>query len=189
MVAVASITDGRIVRRLGGIPGSEVTNLAASPDGKTLYYVADRTVWAIGASGGHPHPTGPGDAVAPDPNGKDLIVQLTEKQGVRLLRVPVAGGAEEPIPVLGALRIATPSISPNAVGKDGRVLVAVASPDSWFYRAGILDPRIGKLTIIPINFAGDLLGSGWLEDGRILASGWPFKSTLWRFRPAANGKK
>ena len=46
--------DGRIVRRLKGVEGSEVGDLAASPDGKTLYYVASRSVWAIPATDGQP---------------------------------------------------------------------------------------------------------------------------------------
>ena len=92
VVAVASIADGRIVRRLKGVEGSEVGDLAASPDGKTLYYVASRSVWAIPATDGQPRRIGPGDGVAADPNGNDLIVQIFEKEGVRLVSVPISGG-------------------------------------------------------------------------------------------------
>jgi dipeptidyl aminopeptidase/acylaminoacyl peptidase len=189
VVAVASIADGRIVGRLEDVPGGEVTDLAASPDGKTLYYVASRVVWAIAAGGGQPRRIAPGDAVAADPNGTDLIVQLIEKEGIRLVRVAVSGGAEQPIPFQGPLRLAPVPIGPNAIGKDGRVLLSVATPDSWFYGAAILDPRGGKLERIPINFTGDLLSPGWLDDGRVLTSGWPLKATLWRFHPTASGKE
>jgi serine/threonine-protein kinase len=181
--------DDRIVKRLDGVPGSEVTDLAASPDQMTLYYVASRTVWAIAASGGQPRYIGPGDAIAADPNGKDLIVQLIEQEGIWLLRVQVSGGTGEPIPIQSTLRLASVLISPHAVGKDGRVVLSVATPDSWFYGAAILDSRSGKWDRVPLNFTGDLLAPGWLEDGRILTSAWPLKSTLWRFRPAASGKK
>jgi hypothetical protein len=189
VVAVASIADGRIVGRLEDVPGGEVTDLAASPDGKTLYYVASRVVWAIASSGGQPRRVAPGDAVAADPNGTDLIVQLIEKEGIRLVRVAASGGAEQPIPFQGSLRLAPVPIGPNAIGKDGRVLLAIATPDAWFYGAGILDPRGGRLERIPINFTGDLLSPGWLDDGRVLTSGWPLKATLWRFHPAASGKE
>jgi len=181
VVAVASLADGRIVRRLDAIPGNEVTDLAASPDRKTLYYVVSGTVWAIAASGGQPRQICAGDAVAPDPNGKDLIVQLTEKAGIRLLRVPVSGGAGVPILVRSALRLAPSQISPNAVGKDGRVVVSITPPDSWFFEVGILDPRSGKLQRIPVNLTGDFIAPGWLPDGRILSSAWPLRGTLWRF--------
>jgi serine/threonine protein kinase len=189
VVAVASISDGRIVRRLQGIQGSGISNLVASRDGKTLYYVSSRTVWAIPATDGQPRRIGPGDAVTPDPNGKDLIVQLREKEGVRLVRVPVSGGAEEPIIVQSALRLAPVDMGSNTIGKDGRAVVSIATPENWFYAPGILDLRSGKLNKITVNFTGDTLGLGWQDDGRILCTGWPIKGRLWRFRPATPEKK
>jgi len=76
-------------------------------------------------------------------------------------------------------------MNPNAIAKDERLAFSVATPDTWFYGLGILDPRSGKLQKIPTNFTGDLLSPGWLGDGRILASGWPIRSALWRFHPTA----
>jgi eukaryotic-like serine/threonine-protein kinase len=185
VLAIASIADGRIVRRLKGVQGSEITNLVASRDGATLFYVASRTVWAIPATDGQPRRIGPGDSVTADPNGKDLIVSLHEKEGVRLVRVPVYGGTEEPLPLQSALRLAPVIMGPDAIGKDGRALVSIATPDNWFYSAGILDLRSGKMDKVPLNFTGDLLGLGWQSDGRILCTGWPIKARLWRFRAAA----
>jgi len=189
VVAVASISDGRIIRRLQGVQGSEVRGLVASRDGTTLYYVASRTVWAIPSSDGQPRRIGPGDGVALDPNGKDLIVRLFEKKGVRLVRVPASGGTEEPIPFQSALRLAPVDMGLDAIGKDGRALVSITTPDSWFYGAGVLDLRSGKLDRIPLNFTGDVLGLGWQSDGRILSTGWPLKAKLWRFRPVAREEK
>jgi hypothetical protein len=189
VVPVASIADGRIVGRLSGIPGGEVADLAASPDGKTLYYVASRTVWAIPITGGQPRLIGPGDGVAADPNGKDLIVQIYEKESVRLLRVAASGGAEEPIPFRSTLRMAPVTLGPGAIGKDGRVVLSVAMADSWFYGVGILDPRSGNLDKVPLNFTGDLLAPGWQDDGRVLTSGWPLKVSLWRFHSPEGGKQ
>lgn len=189
VVALASLSDGRIVGRLSGVPAGGVADLAASPDGKTLYYVASRTVWAVSTAGSRPRRIAPGDSVAADPNGKDLIVQLDEEQGVRLVRVAVSGGSEQPIPFLGNLRLTPNALDPNAIAKDGRVALSVASPDLWFYGAGILDPRSGKVTRIPLNFTGDIMDPGWQDDDHILSSGWPLKVTLWRFRPVAFAKQ
>lgn len=189
VIAVASTTDGRILRRLKGVQGSGVRNLVASRDGQTLFYVAASTVWAIPATDGQPRRIGPGDAVAADPNGKDLIVQLNEKEGVRLVRVPVSGGSEEPIAIHSTLRLAPVEMSANAVGKDEKVLLSIATPDNWFYGGAVLDLRSGKLESIPLNFTGDILGSGWKDDGRILATGWPIKGRLWRFSPGTPEKK
>jgi len=105
------------------------------------------------------------------------------------MRAAVSGGAEQPVPFQSVLRLAPVRFSPNAIAKDGRMLLSVAAPDLWFYGAGILDPRTGKVDRIPLNFAGDQLSPGWQEDGRVLSSGWPLKVTLWRFRPAASEKK
>ena len=189
VVAIASLADGQIVRRLDDVPGNGVSDLAASPDGKTLYYVVSGTVWATEVGGGQPRRIGPGDGVAADPNGKDLIVQLNEKEGVRLFRVPVSGGAAQPIPIYSPLPLGDTLLSPNAVGRDGRVLLSLNTPDSWFFKAGILDPRSGKLAEIPLNFSGDLIAPGWLNDGRILSSGWPLRSTLWCFHPEEKGEQ
>jgi eukaryotic-like serine/threonine-protein kinase len=189
VVAEASVADGRIVRRLNAIPGNEVTDLAASPDGKTLYYVVSGIVWAIGASGGERRRIGPGDAIAVDPNGKDLIFQLNDSQGVRLVRVPVSGGTEEPLRIESALPPNPSLISPNAIGKDGRIVMSLSLPNSWFFGAGILDPRSGQLERISMKYTGDVLAPAWLDDGRILSSGWPLRATLWRFHPTGGEEK
>ena len=116
-------------------------------------------------------------------------MQLIEKEGVRLFRVPVSGGATQPIPIYSPLPLGDTLLSPNAVGRDGRVLLSLNTPDSWFFKAGILDPRSGKLAEIPLNFSGDLIAPGWLDDGRILSSGWALRSTLWCFHPEGKGEQ
>ena len=115
--------------------------------------------------------------------------QIHEKEGVRLVKVPVSGGAEEPIPLRSDLRLAPVNMGSKAIAKDGRALLTIAAPDSWFYGAAIFDPRSGKLDRIPLKFTGDMLGLGWAADGRILASGWPTKGRLWRFRSLTPEKK
>ena len=184
VVALASASDGRILARLSGLP-TGITDLAASPDGTTLYYVASGTVSAVSVRGGPPRRIVPGDGVAADPDGEHLIVQLIGQEGVRLVRVPASGGDEQPIPVKADLLLAPVVLSPNAIGKDGRLVLSVTTPDSWFYGMGVLDPRSGKLERIPLIFSGDTLGPGWLDDGRVFVSGWPLKASLWRFHPAS----
>jgi hypothetical protein len=183
VLAIAFLADGRILRRLGEVPAGNIVALAASPDGGALYYVAAGSVWAVSTTGGEPHRIGPGDAVAADPGGNDLIVQLIGQEGVRLVRVAGSGGSPQPIPIKGDLLLAPMTLSPSAIGKDGRMVVSITAPDSWFYGAGVLGPRTGRLERIPLHFTGDILGPGWLDDGRVLASGWPLRDTLWRFSP------
>src|SRR5439155_16949267 len=98
-IVIASAGEGRIIRRLTGSKGASVNSLAASPDGTTLYYTAEGTLWAIPAADGTPRKISAGDGVAVDPNGKDLIVNLVEKSGVHLVRIPLSGGPQQDIQV------------------------------------------------------------------------------------------
>src|SRR5262249_7141380 len=94
-IAVGSLQDGRIIRRLTKVDAGSLQTLAASPDGQTLYYVTDNKVWSVPAVDGEPRMVHDGDAVAVDPNGKYLLVELTERGGVRLIRVPLDGSPEQ----------------------------------------------------------------------------------------------
>ncbi len=182
-IALASIADGRIVRRLQGAKAPTIDSLAASVDGKTLYYTAAGFVWAIPASDGEPRRLRPGDSVTADPSKQDLIVQLSEKGGVRLVRLPLGGGAERPIPLQGDLRLTPLPLSANAVHKDGRIAVQVIVRDNWFWPAGVLDPVSGRLERIPMAYDADMQSPAWTPDGKLLVVvAQPLRSSLWRFR-------
>ena len=183
-IAIVSTKNGQIIRRLKGTTGKAIESLAASPDGKTLYFVNSRSIWAILASDGEPRRLAAGDGVAPSPDGSYLILQINEDQGPRLARLNVAGGDPQPIPLeSGALRLWPLPLSPNAVAPDGRIIHAVDSQDSWFESAAVIDPRTGRVQKIETTFSGDIHGPGWTKDGRIIATGLPTQSSLWRFRP------
>ena len=181
MLAVVSLSDGRIIRRLDATKGLTLDSLSPAIDGKTLYYTASGSVWAIAADGaGAPRKLVPGDGVVVDPNGRDFIVFRNEKDAARLFRVPIAGGAEEAISIPGNLRLAMPPLS-NAINKDGRILMTVDSLDSCWERTAILDPRTGKAERIQVPFSGDIWSPAWTPDGRILAQGLQARTALWRF--------
>jgi WD40 repeat protein len=182
-IVIASAGEGRIIRRLSGSKGASVSNLAASPDGRTLYYTAEGTLWAIPADDGTPRKISEGDGVAVDPNGKGLIVNLVENTGVRLVRVPLAGGPEQDVYVQRDLTIDPLPLAANGLRRDGKLLIGVAPGDSWFFNPAVLDLASGKLTRVPLNFTGDLLLSGWTNDGRILGFGELMHAHIWRFRP------
>lgn len=116
-------------------------------------------------------------------------MQVIGKDAIGLERVPVSGGAGTPIPVQGDLRLTSSRLSANAVGKDGRVLIPIAAADTWNYRAAILDPGSGKISRIPLNFSGDVLAPGWLDNGRILAAGYTNTMAVWRFHPETSGNQ
>ena len=180
-IAIASLADGRIVRRLPR-PAGSVTALAGSPDGKTLFYIETGVIWAMSSEGGEPRKVHDGHQVAVDPTGRSLIVEVTARETVKLVRVPIAGGTEQPIPWSSKLRLIS-SLSPSAVAPDGRIAVRVVSDDSWFWPAAILDPRSGALTQLPGVRDLDMPAPAWGSDGRLVSPAVGWKSAIWRFRP------
>jgi len=185
LIALASIAEGRIVRRLEASRGAAPHSLAASPDGTTLFYVSAGSLFSILIDGGPPKRLLPANGVAVDPRGPSpsLIVQLNDVDGVKLSRVAIAGGAPQPLLFWGPLRLTPSSLSGAAVGPDGRIAVGVISNDSWFRGVALLDPATGAVERVPVPFDGDIHYPGWARDGSLIGMGITIRTTLWRFRP------
>jgi hypothetical protein len=183
-IAIAPAAGGRIQRRLEDSKGADIQNLAAAPDGKTLYYAAGGDIWAIPTAGGKPRKIHAGNGVTVNQRSGELIIQMSGPQGARLMRVPPDGGPDRPIEYHGDVRLApVQSLMGQAVSPDGKILVQATAPDSWFWPAAVLDPGTGKLQRVPFQLDADILGPVWTPDGRILVVATPLRSTLWRFRP------
>ncbi len=189
-IAIASMADGRIVRRLTSTQGNGLSyygnSLAASPDGRTLYYSSANTIWSVPSTGGQPSKILSGDSVTGHPNGRELFIQINEAEGARIVRLPVSGGEAKPIPLQlpSGMRIVTVPLTANAVSPNGQLVVGVATPDIWFYQAAIVDVETGKVQKIPLRLDGDVLSPGWTADGRVASLGKPINSSIWRYRPA-----
>jgi len=181
VVALVSLADGRVVRRLESTLGIGMGSMAASPDGKTIYYSSDATVWAVSADGGAPRKIGAGENLAAHPNGKEVIATRDEGTRIGLYRIPVNGGAEQRIPFNSDLLL-NPTLSPAAIRGDGRIAVTVLRPDSWWDEPGILDPATGKVERLNVPYSGDAMGPAWTADGRMISSGLLIQGSLWRFR-------
>jgi DNA-binding beta-propeller fold protein YncE len=175
----------RLVDTVKGVPGYGLTGLAASPDGKTLYYVHANQVWEVPADSSRtPRKVEPGDGVAVHPVTGDLLIQRFETAGVRLYQLPRQGGPRKEIKAqAGPLRLAPSPIGARALDRNGRALVATASKDSWFWRPAVLDPAKGTLEPIRVEFDGDIYLTNWGRDGKILGMGYTYKSELWRLAP------
>jgi len=182
-LAIASVKEGRIIHRFTETEGKDIAEVAASPDGNSLYYVNSGSVWSVPSQGGRPRRICAGDGVVADPNGRELIVKLNEQERVHLERVPLSGGPAQPIQVRNNLHMAPYQLSPGALNKDGKLLVTVAPKDSWFFCLATLDLATGKLTPVPLNYTFDIATAGWASDGHILAAGSPIRAHIWRFRP------
>jgi len=181
-LALASVADGRITRRLTRVDAGGILGLAGSPDGTTIFYVDSGTVWSVPAGDGEPRKIRGGNGVAVDPRGRDLLITLSETAGIRLIRMPISGGSEQVVPLPGDLRMAPVALSGNAIGRDGRIAVRVAPIDSWFWPVVIFDPATGRVQRIPGDQA-DMLSPVWANDGRLVTVAQSAQGSLWRFRP------
>ena len=191
LITIATLPEGRIVRRLEETKGIAPQSLVASPDGRTLYYVNAGSLFAVGVEGGKPRNLRQANGVAVDarePN-PSLIVQVNSADGVKLIRMPFDGGPDLPILAASTLRLAPIPISGAAIGPDGRIAVTVTSPDSTFRGVALLDPMTAMLEKLPVVFDGDLQYPAWDREGNLRAVGVSIRSSLWRFQPQAPDPK
>jgi hypothetical protein len=178
-IAMAAVSNGRITRRIPFDKGL-ITSLAASQDGKTLYCSAGGTIWSIPVVAGEPRKVRAGDFVAMDPAGRYLVVELSGKPDTRLIQVPLDGGAERELPRAGTQRPAF-MIGPNAIGKDGRILTPLDT-STWYWQAGLINPRTGEITRIPVNYRTDFHGLAWTQDGGVIGLGLDYHTKMWKFQ-------
>jgi hypothetical protein len=178
-IAIAALRDGRVLRRFS--TRSDM-GMAASPDGNTLYYAFSSAIWAQPVGGGEPKRITEGIDVTLDPKGEYLYVKRASNRAMGIVRIPVAGGDAEELPVPAEYHVAYPGLSPAAVDARGRILVPVASANSFYYQTAILDPAAKSFTLVPMAIDGDAAPAGWAPDGRILARGKRYLSSLWRYR-------
>jgi serine/threonine protein kinase len=181
---IAELEDDQAspVRVLERVAAEGLMRLAASLDGKWIYYVESKQVWKVAADGsGTPEKVEPGDGVTVHPTTGDLLVQRFEKQGVRLYQIPRMSGARKEIAVQpGAWGLAPLAIGGQALDKNGRLLVGVTAKDDWFWLAGLLDTKAGKLERIKVQYDGEVYPSNWGRNNKVLAIGFPLSSEVWR---------
>jgi Tol biopolymer transport system component len=190
MIGVASIGDGRIVKRSDAARGlTRVYGAAGSPDGKTLYLISDGNLFAAPVDGGEPRKLGRAEAVAANPNGQDVVVMRTEKDGPQLVRFPLAAGAAEQVLPFNAPLLLNAAFSPAAVRADGRISITVLRKNSWWDEPAILDPKTGQVEKLTVPYDGDAFCVGWTPDGAMISVGQPMHGSLWRFRRSETSAK
>jgi sugar lactone lactonase YvrE len=182
-IAIASLQDGRIIRRFDAINASTIKTMAGTPDGRSLYLVDSGSIWRTDAAGARPQKIHVGDGVAASPDGKNLIIQLVETAGVRWVRTALDGSMEQPIEVKGDARFTFAPIGPGAVGRDGRIVLPITVKDTWFWALGVFDPATGDVRRVPLPFSADPPSPSWTADGRIVFAAYSMQSSLWRLQP------
>lgn len=108
------------------------------------------------------------------------MVEVVENPAIRLIHVPLDGGPEREIPRAAVHRPAF-QIGPNAVGKDGRVVMPLGT-STWYWPPGVIDPRTGEITRIALDYTTDIHGLAWMPDGKVMALGLDFRAKMWKFQ-------
>jgi len=182
-IAFTEPATGRIVRRISPAKGP-ITSVSCSPDGGTTYFSARGVIWSIPSPGGDARNIRPGDRVIADSSGRRLIVQVRENSQLHLFSVALDGSPEREIPLDRSIRLTASPLSSSGLSADGRLLVPLAPPDSWFNPPGVIDTATGRVTRIPSDNQGDYRSLGWTQDGQVIALKNGLRATLWKFQPA-----
>ncbi len=183
-VGIASAIDGRIVGRVA-LDDPKPESLALSPDGRTLYYAAKGYIWSLAVTGpAKPKQLIEGNRVSIAPSGEFLYVEQLAKDPPGVVRVALADGSATPVALPNDLRPTIDGFGANPVDARGRVLIEVASADSFYYSAAIYDPSGGTVTRVPLRFEGDIWVPSWAPDGHIMALGARYSSSIWRYHEA-----
>ena len=159
-----------------------VTAVAASPDGRTVYYASEGVLWAQPVSGGDPRKIGAGYDLAADPSGKTLYLVRAGARGYEFFRMPAAGGEAEKIDVPAGYSLTSLRLSPAAVNRDGRILISVKTLGVYFFQAAIFDPARRTMALVPSPSETVVNEAGWAADGGIDLRITHWSSTLWRYR-------
>jgi hypothetical protein len=187
LLGIASRADGRLLKKHALPKGAVPSSLAASRDGKTVFFADGGTIWSVDVATGAAKSLCTGHGVAGFPEADDLLVQRNAASGVQLVRVALATLAETPVLVAGPLKLAPAPLSGGAVGPDGRVLVSAVSPETWLPAPAVLDPATGALALVPVRAAGEILTASWGRGGTILAMALGANGEFWSFRPKDTG--
>ena len=176
-IAVAALSSGRIISRIPFDKG-HIDQVSCSPDGKTLYFAAAGSIWAVSTSGGELRRVHAGNGATVEPGGESLLVQIREPPTTRLVRVPLHGGPEKEIPALGPLQLA---IAIDNGGVRNGQLLAPGSGPYWYWPPAIFDLATGKSARIPLEYVSDFHHMSWTPDGKVIASALGWRSSMWKF--------
>ena len=180
-LAIGSVESGQVLQRFQS-DARHVTAVAASPDGRTVYYASEGALWAQPVSGGDPRKIGAGYDVTADPSGKSLYLMRAGVNGYEFFRMPADGGEAEKIDLPAGYSLTPNRLSPAAVSRDGRILLPVGTLGVYFYQAAVFDPARHTMALVPVPAQTVVDNAGWAADGSIDVQITRWSSTLWRYR-------
>ena len=181
-IAIAETSNGQMSGRISPGKGA-ITSLAATPDGKTIYFAAGGAIWSVPAGGAAARKVASGEEVLWDPSRRGLVIARRESQRLTLWRTTLEGGSEQQIPMDSAAPLFELFVSPGTIHPDGRMLVSLTLPDSWFNPPALLDMASGRVTRLLNKGLNDYHSLAWMPDGQIVATQQGMRATIWKFAP------
>jgi hypothetical protein len=160
-----------------------ITSLAATPDGRTIYFAAGGSIWSVPVGGGEVRKIAGGEDVVWDPSRRGLVIARKESSRLTLWRTTLEGGSEQRIPMDSAAPLYDLLMSPGTIHPDGRMLVSLTVPDSWFNPPALLDMASGRVTRLVNNELNDYHSIAWMPDGQIAATQQGLRASIWKFTP------
>jgi DNA-binding winged helix-turn-helix (wHTH) protein len=180
-LAIGSVESGQVLHRFP-FDARHVTGVAASPDGRTLYYTSAGELWEQAVGRGDRRKICEGRDVAADPSGKVLYLTRHSTHGYELFRIPATGGKAEKLPLPSGYSLTPNRLSPAAVNRDGRILLSIQKLGLTFFQAGIYDPVRQTLIVVPAPYQAVVNSAGWAANSSIELQITHWSSTLWRYR-------
>jgi hypothetical protein len=182
-IAIAETSSGRMSNRISPGKGA-ITSLAAAADGKRIFFAAGGTIWSVPSGGGDVRKIAAGEDVIGDPSRPGLVIVRKESLRTTLWRTTLEGGAEQQIPMDNAAPLLDLFVSPGTIHPDGRMLISLTPPDSWFNPPALLDVASGRVTRLLNNGLNDYHSLAWMPDGQIVATEQGMRATIWKFMPS-----
>ena len=180
-IGVVDVATGRILKRLK-TPQTRATSLGASPDGSTLYVSAAGSISAITIETGETKRVTAGDSLAVAPDIGRSHREARRGLGCRgwfASRRKVV--TRSPIVIKSELRLIPNPLAPGSI-RGNKMVIPVASKDSWYWFAAVLDLTTGELRKLDIRSDADFHYIAWAADGRVIAYSLSTDAALWRFK-------
>jgi hypothetical protein len=130
-IGIAETSNGQMSGRISPGKGA-ITSLAATPDGRTIYFAAGGSIWSVPAGGGEVRKIAGGEDVVWDPSRRGLVIARKESSRITLWRTTVKRGSEQQIPIDSAAPLLELFVSPGTIHADGTMLVSLTQPDSCY---------------------------------------------------------
>ena len=180
-IVVVEVGSGRVTRTMFEV-GTPVANMSFSSAAGMLYFTASNTVWRMGLDATAPDKVRAGEYVAAHPSGEGIVVFVHERFQPRLIWKSMPSGEEWEIPKAAGVSWANSPLGDRCIRDDGMMVCPTSPMGSWYFGLATVDLKARSVQAVDTEFIGDLYTPNWSKEGKIVAAGLDFRSSLLRLR-------